>query len=506
MTAPAQSYSILFSAFLSLTGPTVRQGYAITRAVGGTIVEASTANIAAGVSGTIDGIALELGNPGDNIQVQRDAEVAPGLIAWLGTGIEEAAVVDADGKVQRASVAAGTVIGTVTKDGAVKLAPAGVAGGVAAGDVTGPLLSNTVVKLQGIPVSTADPTTNQVLAFDGAAWAPATLSLSLAGDVTGALGANSVVKLQGRTLSNSAPSSGNVIAWDGSQWVPTAPASPVTWGGDLAGSSNTVQTVVSLATSNETIPIATAALAFGSPTATAGIVRLPESCTIQARNFANTANLKAIEAASDSLVLGESGWDFTYLRGSRVYLQSGVEEIKVGGSSSHFTGPSFTFFDTGGLVQMAKFAASTSSLSLSLSTFAFAEDTTTPTITQSTPIGNSATHDLLIRSQAPNAGASGANRSSGNLTLQAPAPITGGAQGTVSVKIAASTVLEASVSSNLALFAAAPNFQNGAKIVYLANRATAPTADPSSGGYLYAEAGALKYRGSAGTITTVAPA
>jgi hypothetical protein len=35
---------------------------------------------------------------------------------------------------------------------------------------------------------------------------------------------------------------------------------------------------------------------------------------------------------------------------------------------------------------------------------------------------------------------------------------------------------------------------------------TAPTANPASGGYLYIESGALKYRGSSGTITTIANA
>lgn len=40
---------------------------------------------------------------------------------------------------------------------------------------------------------------------------------------------------------------------------------------------------------------------------------------------------------------------------------------------------------------------------------------------------------------------------------------------------------------------------------YLAN-ATAPGATPSGGGYLYVESGALKFKGSSGTVTTVAPA
>jgi len=41
--------------------------------------------------------------------------------------------------------------------------------------------------------------------------------------------------------------------------------------------------------------------------------------------------------------------------------------------------------------------------------------------------------------------------------------------------------------------------------IYIPN-GTAPTANLAGGGKLYVEGGALKYRGSSGTITTVAPA
>jgi hypothetical protein len=42
-----------------------------------------------------------------------------------------------------------------------------------AGDVTGRPNANTAVKIQGIAVSTTDPTTDQVLKYNGTAWAPA---------------------------------------------------------------------------------------------------------------------------------------------------------------------------------------------------------------------------------------------------------------------------------------------------------------------------------------------
>jgi hypothetical protein len=43
-------------------------------------------------------------------------------------------------------------------------------------------------------------------------------------------------------------------------------------------------------------------------------------------------------------------------------------------------------------------------------------------------------------------------------------------------------------------------------VIGLANAATVPTTNPTGGGVLYAEGGALKWRGSYGTVTTIAPA
>lgn len=53
----------------------------------------------------------------------------------------------------------------------------------------------------------------------------------------------------------------------------------------------------------------------------------------------------------------------------------------------------------------------------------------------------------------------------------------------------------------------AGSFGGGAGgLVHLQDRFAAPSSNPSNGGILYCEAGALKYRGSGGTVTTIAPA
>lgn len=56
-------------------------------------------------------------------------------------------------------------------------------------------------------------------------------------------------------------------------------------------------------------------------------------------------------------------------------------------------------------------------------------------------------------------------------------------------------------------FGAAPaSFQNMLGGFFIANTNNAPTANPANGGFMYSEAGAGKWRGSGGTVTTFGPA
>jgi hypothetical protein len=49
-------------------------------------------------------------------------------------------------------------------------------------------------------------------------------------------------------------------------------------------------------------------------------------------------------------------------------------------------------------------------------------------------------------------------------------------------------------------------FGGGVRVIGIINATTVPTSNPSGGGVLYVDAGALKYRGSSGTVTTIANA
>jgi len=55
-------------------------------------------------------------------------------------------------------------------------------------------------------------------------------------------------------------------------------------------------------------------------------------------------------------------------------------------------------------------------------------------------------------------------------------------------------------------FRTASQFGAGQGVIAIADAAVAPTVNPAGGGVLYVEEGALKYRGSNGTVTTIAPA
>jgi hypothetical protein len=49
-------------------------------------------------------------------------------------------------------------------------------------------------------------------------------------------------------------------------------------------------------------------------------------------------------------------------------------------------------------------------------------------------------------------------------------------------------------------------FGGGQGVFAIPNAATAPSSNPTGGGVLYVASGALKFRGSSGTVTTIANA
>ena len=64
-----------------------------------------------------------------------------------------------------------------------------------------------------------------------------------------------------------------------------------------------------------------------------------------------------------------------------------------------------------------------------------------------------------------------------------------------------------STTENIAFLSpSAPNWQSMDRGIFIGDVTTIPTGNPSAGGFMYVESGALKFRGSSGTITTIASA
>lgn len=62
------------------------------------------------------------------------------------------------------------------------------------------------------------------------------------------------------------------------------------------------------------------------------------------------------------------------------------------------------------------------------------------------------------------------------------------------------------IDGNITMFALAGSYGGGSKVLFMHNAATDPTTNPTAGGILYTSGGALKYRGSSGTVTTLGAA
>lgn len=76
---------------------------------------------------------------------------------------------------------------------------------------------------------------------------------------------------------------------------------------------------------------------------------------------------------------------------------------------------------------------------------------------------------------------------------------------TTGLQTSGATEFRIATSVNLSLWGNG-SYGGGSKVLFVANATTVPTTNPTGGGVLYVESGALKYRGSSGTVTTLGAA
>lgn len=103
-----------------------------------------------------------------------------------------------------------------------------------------------------------------------------------------------------------------------------------------------------------------------------------------------------------------------------------------------------------------------------------------------------------------NAGSGRIFISTGNVTN----PSALSSQFSASVRIDSGTVDGSATRGGLVIFNgnAEPTWNGLQRGIFIGNATAVPTGDPTGGGFLYVEGGALKWRGSSGTVTTIATA
>ncbi len=239
-------------------------------------------------------------------------------------------------------------------------------------------------------------------------------------------------------------------------------------------------------------------LSVGANSATSGSMRVPNNvAALSARNAANSADLSLIAISSADL-------------------------LTVGNGSGNTTITSATTFQTicGGTTTMNLTSAN---LTLGTAWINWVR-TLSPLIQSLNRTEDVATNVLTVRGQQAFASATGANLHGGRVSIQGGIRgSTSGKRGSVEIGLngvatdlmleacdvqdvttAPSRVLSLLRSSRITTTEMPTN--TGDLVMYIGNCAAAPSANPVSGGILYVEAGALKYRGTSGTVTTLGAA
>jgi hypothetical protein len=205
---------------------------------------------------------------------------------------------------------------------------------------------------------------------------------------------------------------------------------------------------------------------IGSGTrATAGTIRLAQNFTLSFRNAANSANINALssvgdftqfDAGSSGLVFRRLGAACAYLDGTYVYLYNESRQLR------------------------------------------WASDAASPRIMQESTTTATAYHLTIQAGASSHVAGTG-----GNLILL---PGTGVTKGKISLADAGANQVMAVETSGVWIGSGGGSFGSGVGVLGIANASVVPSTNPAGGHEVYSEAGALKGRGSSGTVTTIANA
>ena len=239
-------------------------------------------------------------------------------------------------------------------------------------------------------------------------------------------------------------------------------------------------------------------ISFGSkfnPASTTGTIRLSKNGIVSFRNSTNSADIAAIQISSGSLVLnGETAsGGITFLGGNSILLNVGNSGSQSVMTLADGTTSIMQFNGGGGLGAACLQIHSTSA------------NTGAPLVINA--------QEALLTGGALALSSGGGATVQGRIAMQLGGYINGnsaagGLQLLELVNLGSTSVPRGIVSlcNTYSLTSTYMPANTGNGVIYIANASTVPTANSVGGGILYVEGGALKYRGTSGTSTIIAPA
>lgn len=317
-----------------------------------------------------------------------------------------------------------------------------------------------------------------VRALDGA------VTTVFGGDLSGTNGNQTVNKIRGRTVANTAPTDAFVLSWNNSlsQWEPKVTVSMTPPG----GANNEVQIKSGTGFISATSVLGGSAfLSIGNLPSASGNLRLNSTGTIKALHGGGVTDQTVAMMSASSLYLGTTA--------------TNTEQFV----STNIAGSASVSLNVGAV---AKISVTSALITLS-NVVSFPAALVSPVINQIDKVTNAATGELLvIRAQNE----TGTTSVGGSFQLQSGTGTT--SDGAVRIMNGTTTMIEAAeVAAGRYIVALARKAtitttqmptNSGDGVVYVANAATAPTANPVSGQILYADATdqILKVRTTAGNI------
>jgi hypothetical protein len=128
------------------------------------------------------------------------------------------------------------------------------------------------------------------------------------------------------------------------------------------------------------------------------------------------------------------------------------------------------------------------------------------TATAPAAVGSETFATALTLDSSQNATFAGTVKVTNKLTAPTDLQIEAGGSGVVALRVASFGEIARYTSQGNYGFNTSSEFGSGAGVIAIKSAVTSPTTNPTGGGVLYVEGGALKYRGSSGTVTTIANA